>query len=49
MATIKWQCSKCGKQIITGGLTPPQSKCPDGNYHVWSKLGRFIKQLFDLV
>jgi hypothetical protein len=49
MAFVKWQCSKCGKQEShSAGITPSQSKCPDGGSHVWSKLGRFIKQVFDL-
>jgi hypothetical protein len=48
MATTKWQCNKCGKQTTTGGSAPGQMSCPNGGYHVWAKLGRFIKRIADL-
>lgn len=47
MAVIKWQCNKCGKQV-TSSTPPGQQSCPSGGYHVWGKLGRFIKQILDL-
>jgi ribosomal protein L37AE/L43A len=49
MATIKWQCNKCGKQTITGGSAPTQQSCPNGGYHVWGRLGRFLKQIVELL
>lgn len=46
-----WQCAKCGKRWNTPNpnQVPPQEKCPKGDFHVWMRLGRFIKwvqQLF---
>jgi len=40
-----WQCTKCGKQSWFSGI-PPQQKCPKGDFHVWSRLGRFLKDMF---
>jgi DNA-directed RNA polymerase subunit RPC12/RpoP len=49
MAITKYQCSKCGKQTTTAGSAPGQQSCPNGGYHVWSKLGRLIKQITDWI
>ncbi len=43
MASQKWQCRNCGKQVVTSSVPSPTygSKCPSnpsGN-HVWEKIG----------
>lgn len=45
MATTRWQCNKCGKQV-TQNLPPGEGACPEGGKHVWGKLSRLLKNFF---
>ena len=50
MASVKWQCNKCGKQEShSPGITPNVSACKSGGNHVWAKLGRFLKMITDWI
>ena len=42
MAT--YQCQKCGTKSVN---ISTNINCPKGGSHIWSNLGRFIKQMFN--